>query len=203
MAPTAQPDPRSDLLLVDAINQGDAEAFEALYLRHRGYALRLAMRFCGERSLALDAVQDSFVYVLKKFPGFTLTAKFTTFLYPVVKHNALSAKTKARRAQGAPLARDDGDEKSGGGDGLEQHPDERAVDPARDITDAPGAGVARLVASLPEAQREVLMLRFVDGMPLGEIAAALGLPLGTVKTRIHHAVRKLREDPATQKFFER
>ena len=77
------------------------------------------------------------------------------------------------------------------------------MDPARDITDAPGAGVAWLVASLPEAQREVLMLRFVDGMPLGEIAAALGLPLGTVKTRIHHAVRKLREDPATQKFFER
>ena len=100
MAPTAQPDPRSDLQLVDAINQGDAEAFEALYLRHRGYALRLAMRFCGERSLALDAVQDSFVYVLKKFPGFTLTAKFTTFLYPVVKHNALSAKAKAKRAQG-------------------------------------------------------------------------------------------------------
>lgn len=193
----SQPDPRDDLELVAAINAGGpgaADAFEQLYLRHRDYALKLAMRFCGERSLALDAVQDSFIYVYKKFPGFTLTAKFTTFLYPVVKHNALNAKHKARRTQGQP----GGD----GGDPLDRRADTGAADPARDYADAPGSGVARLVATLPEGQREVLMLRFVDGLPLEEIAQALEIPLGTVKTRIHHAVRKLRDDPATQKFFE-
>lgn len=187
-------DARSDLELVDAINAGDADAFETLYYRHRDYALKLAMRFCGERALALDAVQDAFIYVYKKFPGFTLTAKFTTFLYPVVKHNALSAKKKAHRAQGQPA----GD----AGDPLDRRADDRAPDPARDHTDAPGQGVAKLVASLPEAQREVLMLRFVDGLPLEEIAQALEIPLGTVKTRIHHAVRKLRDDPATKSFFD-
>ncbi len=192
----AHPDPRDDQQLVAAINAGGdgaADAFEALYYRHRDYALKLAMRFCGERSLALDAVQDSFVYVYKKFPGFTLTAKFTTFLYPVVKHNALTAKKKARRAQGQPTGSE--------GDPLAGQPDGRAADPARDHADAPGTGVARLVASLPEAQREVLMLRFVDGLPLEEIARALDIPLGTVKTRVHHAVRKLREDPATKNYF--
>lgn len=187
------PDPRDDQQLVAAINRGDADAFEALYYRHRDYALKLAMRFCGERALALDAVQDSFVYVYKKFPGFTLTAKFTTFLYPVVKHNALTAKKKARRAQGQPAGE--------GGDPLDREPDARAADPVRDHADAPGTGVATLVASLPEAQREVLTLRFVDGLPLEDIAQALGIPLGTVKTRVHHAIRKLREDPATKKYF--
>ncbi|XAM01379.1 RNA polymerase sigma factor [Phycisphaeraceae bacterium D3-23] len=187
-------DPRDDQQLVAAINRGDADAFESLYYRHQEYALKLAMRFCGERSLALDAVQDSFIYVYKKFPGFTLTAKFTTFLYPVVKHNALTAKKKARRTQGQPT----GD----GGDPLDRRADTRAPDPARDHADAPGHGVAQLVASLPEAQREVLMLRFVDGLALDEIAQALDIPLGTVKTRIHHAVRKLRDDPATKSFFD-
>ena len=49
-------DPRSDHELIDAVNAGNADAFEALYTRHRDYALRLAMRFTGERNLVLDVV---------------------------------------------------------------------------------------------------------------------------------------------------
>ncbi len=191
--PTADPsdDPRSDLELIDAVNAGppgSAPAFEALYLRHRDYAIRIAMRFAGERELALDAVQDSFVYFYKKFPGFTLTAKLTTFLYPVLKHNALAAKQKAKRTQG-----DLSDEM------LQGQPDtDRGTDPAH--ADAPG-DLPAVLAALPDAQREVLVLRFVDGLALEEIADALGIPLGTVKTRIHHAIRKLREDPIAKKHF--
>lgn len=182
-------DPRSDLDLIDAVNRGDAEAFDTLYLRHRDYALRIAMRFSGERETALDAVQDSFVYFYKKFPGFTLTAKLTTFLYPVLKHNALAAKHKARRAQG------DTSEEA-----LAAQPDtDRSADPAQG--DASG-DLHAVLARLPDAQREVLVLRFVDGLPLEDIAQALGIPLGTVKTRIHHAIRKLRADPVAKKHFE-
>lgn len=189
--PSANPgnDRRSDLDLIDALNAGDASAFEALYHRHRDYSLRIAMRFAGERELALDAVQDSFVYFYKKFPGFTLTAKLTTFLYPVLKHNALAAKQKARRAQG-----DTSDE------ALQAQPDtDMRADPAR--ADAPG-DLHAVLAALPDAQREVLMLRFVDGLALEEIGDRLDIPLGTVKTRIHHAIRKLREDPVAKKHFE-
>ena len=181
-------DPRSDLELIDAINQGQADAFDALYLRHREYAIRIAMRFAGQRDLALDAVQDSFVYFYKKFPGFTLTAKLTTFLYPVVKHNALSAKHKARRTQGG-----------SSDEALQTQPDgDPANNPAK--ADAPG-DLTAVLATLPDAQREVLVLRFVDGLALEEIAQALDIPLGTVKTRIHHAIRKLREDPIAKKHF--
>lgn len=181
-------DPLSDLDLIEAVNRGEADAFETLYLRHREYATRVAMRFTGERSLALDAVQDSFIYFYKKFPGFVLTAKLTTFLYPVVKHNALAAKNKARRAQGdTPEA------------ALQSQPDsDPHADPAN--ADAPG-DLHAVLAALPDAQREVLVLRFVDGQSLEEIARALDIPLGTVKTRIHHAIRKLRDDPVAKKHF--
>lgn len=182
-------DRRSDQELIDAVNRGDADAFEALYHRHRDYALRIAMRFAGERELALDAVQDSFIYFYKKFPGFVLTAKLTTFLYPVVKHNALNAKAKARRAQG-----DASDQ------ALQAQADpDPASDPARAETPA---DLHAVLSQLPGAQREVLVLRFVDGLSLEDIAAALEIPLGTVKTRIHHGIRKLRDNPATKKFFD-
>jgi RNA polymerase sigma-70 factor (ECF subfamily) len=58
------------------------------------------------------------------------------------------------------------------------------------------------VAALPAAHREVLMLRFVDGFSLNEIAGALEIPLGTVKSRPHHALDSLRQDEQTKKFFE-
>ena len=58
------------------------------------------------------------------------------------------------------------------------------------------------MSSLPAAQREVLLLRYADDMNLGEIAAALDVPAGTVKSRLHHALRALREDPRTRHYFQ-
>eukprot|EP00752_Nemacystus_decipiens_P013707 g12160.t1 len=174
-----QDDPRSDLELVDAVNRGEAKAFEALYHRHRDYTLRLAMRFTGERHLALDAVQDSFVYFYKKFPGFTLTAKLTTFLYPVVKHNALTLKQKAKRAQG-----DTSEEM------LKGQPSPAAEnDPAK--AQSPD-DLHALLRSLPDAQREVLVMRFVDGLSVEEIAQALEIPPGTHLEEVAQVQRKRR-----------
>ena len=90
-------DPRSDEQLVDAANAGDRRAFEALYLRHRQWAADLAWRFVRDRDTALDVMQDAFLQLLGRFPGFRLTARMRTFLYPVVKHLALDRLRKARR----------------------------------------------------------------------------------------------------------
>ncbi|MFK7789314.1 MAG: RNA polymerase sigma factor [Phycisphaeraceae bacterium] len=180
-------DSRSDLELIDAVNQGDADAFASLYHRHHPYAARIAMRYTSDRNLALDAVQDSFVYFYKKFPGFVLTAKLTTFLYPVIKHNALTLKQKARRAQG------DTSEEA-----LKAQPA-----PGSDLGgDHAVNDLHTLLNNLPEPQREVLVMRFVDGLTVEEIAKALDVPTGTVKTRTHHAIKKLRESPATKKYFD-
>ena len=178
-------DPRSDERLVDAANTGDVAAFEALYERHKGFAMRVAMRFARDPELAADAVQETFLYLLGKFPGFELRSKLTTFLYPAIKHNAMNAARKARREHAA-------------GDQIP----EASIEPV----DPPEAGdqraeLARVMGVLPPAQLEVMLMRFVDGMDNNAIALALGVPLGTVKTRIHHAVRTLREDAGTRGYF--
>ena len=55
---------------------------------------------------------------------------------------------------------------------------------------------------LPETHREVVLMRFVDGLSLDEIATALDIPLGTVKSRLHNALNALRADPRVRKYFE-
>ncbi|MCK5113686.1 MAG: hypothetical protein KAR11_02865 [Phycisphaerae bacterium] len=88
---------RSDEELVELANEGDEEAFEALYGRYRDWVCRLAWRFTGNEDQALDVLQETFFYLLKKLPNLKLTARMTTFLYPVVKHLSLAAVRKNRR----------------------------------------------------------------------------------------------------------
>jgi RNA polymerase sigma-70 factor (ECF subfamily) len=61
-------------------------------------------------------------------------------------------------------------------------------------------GLSRALDALPPAQREVVVLRFVDDLSLEQIAKAVGAPLGTVKSRLHHAIEKLRARLRTEKF---
>ena len=183
-------DPRTDRQLIAAANRGDADAFEALYQRHKQWAANLAYRYTRDHELALDAMQETFIYLLNKLPNLTLNenTKMTTFLFPVVKHNAQAALRKKSRLN---LAQDSGVFKS-------------QRNAANDPTAAAHEeeGVAAIVASLAEHHREVLLLRFVDDLTLPEIAAALEIPLGTVKSRLHHGIAKLRDNPACRKFFE-
>ena len=105
----------------------------------------------------------------------------TTFLYPAVKNLAIGHRRKTARFAGdQPL------------DAL----------PAAAAHPAQPSELAALVAKLPEGQQEVVLMRFVDGFSLEEIATALAIPTGTVKSRLHNALATLRADPVVQKFFE-
>jgi RNA polymerase sigma-70 factor (ECF subfamily) len=179
-------DTRSDLELVAAINGGDADAFEVLYLRYRDWVTGLAYRFTGDNDAALDVLQETFLYFLKKFPGFRLTANLKTFLYPAVRNLSIAARRKAARFQSTEpeLAQ------------IEQTP-------SPEVSSAPKSELEVALSSLPEEQREVLLLRFVDNLKLLEIAEAAEVPLGTVKSRLHNALKALRDDPRTRLFFER
>jgi RNA polymerase sigma-70 factor, ECF subfamily len=176
-------DARSDLELVAAINRGDAAAFDVLYFRHRDWVAGLAFRLTGDSDAALDVLQETFLYLLRKFPGFRLTANLKTFLYPAVRNLSIAARRKARRYQA----------NEAGQQALEQA---AAPEPAPMTND-----LEVILGSLPEEQREVLLLRFVDGLSLSEIAVAMSIPLGTVKSRLHNALHTLREDPRTRAFF--
>jgi len=174
-------DPRADQELIEAINRGDRTASEALYRRYSGWIYRLAWRFTGDRDLALDVLQETFAYLLTKPPRLTLTSKMTTFLYPTVKNLAIAARRKARRYAS----------------------DEQVILslPSRDEDTPSRAELAAALSALPEAQREVLLMRFVDDMELREIAAALKIPEGTVNSRLHYALEALRGDERTRRHF--
>jgi RNA polymerase sigma-70 factor, ECF subfamily len=177
-------DPRSDEALIAALNGGDTSAFDAIYYRYRDWVVALAYRFTHSDADSLDVLQETFAYLFRKFPGFVLTARMTTFLYPVVKNLSIAAKRKRGKHTS---------EESAG--------DPAASPPSPDPADVRGELAAAMTA-LPQAQREVVLMRFVDDMSLLEIAQALGIPEGTVKSRLHNALATLRKDPRAIAYFE-
>ena len=183
VGPVTEADARSDEALVEAANRGEVAAFEALYRRYWDWVVRLAYRFTGNRDDALDVLQDTFTYLLRKLPGFRLSARMTTFLYPVVKNLSLAARRKSAR-----YVSDD--------QALTDIPAEIPTGGAETRDE-----LAQVLSMLPEGQREVLLMRFVDDMSLTEVAQALEIPLGTVKSRLHNALRTLRNDQRTRDYF--
>jgi RNA polymerase sigma-70 factor (ECF subfamily) len=174
----------TDLELIQAANKGNAEAFDELYHRYKDWVVRLAFRFTQNEDDALDVLQDAFAYFLSKFPGFQLTARMTTFLYPVVKNLSLESLRKKRREvadNDLLLAQS-------------TSPDQQRKATQTDL--------AMVMSSLPPLQREVVIMRFLDDMKLDEIAEALNIPVGTVKSRLHNAVQMLRSDERTCRYFK-
>lgn len=171
---------------IEACNRGDAAAFDELYAAHRDWVLGLARRLTGSDADAHDVLQETFLYLLSKLPGLALSGRLTTLLYPAVRHLARDVRERRgrRRADDAALATVPGRE-----------PEPAAGDEEREH-------LAALVATLPEGQREVLLLRTLEGFSLEEIAEALAIPLGTVKSRLHHALAALRADPRTARYFD-
>jgi RNA polymerase sigma-70 factor (ECF subfamily) len=165
---------RTDSELIDAANMGEQEAFEALYHRYRDWVYSLGYRFCNNEQDACDVIQETFFYFFNKFPHFQLRCQLKTFLYPVVKHLALNRRKMTSRI--VPLT---------------EKIEETAADDSRDEK-AERREIAELVRLLPEAQRELLLLRYADGLDLREISDALEIPLGTVKSRLHQALSALR-----------
>jgi len=173
----------SDEELLEQAQKGGAEAFETLYRRHRDWVYRLAWRFTANEADALDVLQETFAYLLRKLPGLRLTAAMTTFLYPVVKHLSLNVRRKRK-------------------------PDAADEEILAAIAAPADRGTSRdelaaALSMLPADQREVVLMRFLDDMSLEEIAQALNTPLNTVKSRLYRALDALRDDPRTREYFFR
>ncbi len=192
-------DPRRDDELVELVNAGDAEAFDVLYRRYRGWVLAVASRFCRDRDDALEVMQETFIYLLKRFPGFELRSKMTTYLYPVVRNLSMDTARRRQRRVAADehLRREAAAEQARSAAAAEALPEANRGTHGRMDED-----LAKVLEALPQAQREVVLLRFVDEMALGEIAEAMHVPVGTVKSRLHHALRTLRADPGVRRYFD-
>jgi RNA polymerase sigma-70 factor (ECF subfamily) len=168
----------SDAALVERARTGDRWAAEALYRRHAGDAMRLAMFLLGRRSDAEDAVQDAFVAALGKLANLREPAAFARWLMRIVA-NAARARLRHRRLLSW-LGLD------GGGDddvALERHA-------APGVTAEHRAELAWLdgaLRAMPDRERLPWVLRHVEGWELHDIARALGISLATVKRRLRAA----------------
>lgn len=176
MAPkTGHTEDWSDLDLIAAANRGDRAAMESLYRRYREWVLSLATRYCRVPDDAFDVMQETFIYLFGKFPGFELTCQMKTFLYPVVRNLSLNYIRKQSRVSQMSEAQEGG-----------------LVSEVRDY-EGERRDLAETVSHLPEAYREVILLRFADGLSLAEISEGVGVPLGTVKSRLHNALQRMKD----------
>ncbi len=165
----------SDHKLVELANKGVEEAMNNLYYRYREWVYGLAFRICGNREDAQEILQEVFIYFFNKFPGFKLRSSLKTFLYPVVKNTAISNIRKKRKV--VPL-----DESF-----AQSIPDESLNwdDELRKLSD--------YMEGFSNEERELVLLRFYDGLQLEEIAEILKVPTGTIKSRLNRLLSRLRK----------
>ena len=176
---------RSDAGLLAAHCAGDPDAFGELFRRHRDRMWAVALRTCGDREIAADAVQDGVLAAFRRADSFRGDAAVTTWLHRIVV-NACLDRLRRRRPT-TPLPEHDSVETA------DRRDDHASTEAALDVRAA--------LARLPEAQRVALVLVDMHGMGVAEAADVLGVAEGTVKSRCARGRAALAEllglDPRT------
>jgi RNA polymerase sigma-70 factor (ECF subfamily) len=172
--------------LIEMASRGDAGAFCRLAGLHERWLFARALGICGNYQLAEDLAQETLVEAWKSVSRYDGTCRFSTWLFSILAHRLQKARRKA--------GRDRGTVQGPGPAGVpDNRVDPRAPAPAQAAQDKERAAALRdAVDALPEGMREVVLLRFFAHAGLDEIAGLLGVPLGTVKSRLHNALERLR-----------
>ena len=173
-------DAAAEEALVRRAQAGDRDAFRSLYQAYQDRVFATAYRIAGDRETAADLAQEVFVKVFEELPGFRFGSRFSTWLYRVAANHAINkasetarharlnervAREKSSVAPAAPAARD-------------RFADER---------------VQAALGGLSVKLRVVTVLRYLEGLSYEEIAEALDLSVGTVKSRLFLAHATLKE----------
>lgn len=176
----------SDVQLLSRWQRGDREALEELFRRYRLVAYRVAHRLLGNEADALDAVQDAFVKALTHLAGFERRSSFKTWLLRVVSNAALDfGRQRGRRET---LRMD-----------LLGPKQRESLEPL--VESAPTRELERVdlrlslqtaLGQLPPAQRQTFVLHAEAELSYREVAAVLGISIGTVMSRLYYARQKLR-----------
>lgn len=179
----------TDYCLVDRATAGDREARRALFERHRDTAYRVALRITGRTEDALDVVQDSFIRAFERLGEFQRESGFQTWLLRIVSNRALDVLRARKVRLAVPLDGSDEDDLR-----RTSVADNREPPPGRELeAQELGERLRRAIESLPPDQRAVFALYASGEMTYGQIAETLGIPIGTVMSRLYHARRRLHE----------
>ncbi|MBN1247187.1 MAG: sigma-70 family RNA polymerase sigma factor [Anaerolineae bacterium] len=197
--------PTEDLIL--RFQRGQPRAFEALYDRYKDYIYRVAFSVLRNRAEAEDAVQETFLDLLKALPAYDVNgpARFETWLYRVALNRARMHLRRKRPPSAEWEDLEEGLERldvtDGGAVGAQSQLSSHGVlsggslvegGPERTMIDRETAtALWRAVDQLPDTHRLPVLLRYREGFSYEEIAEALGVQLGTVKSRLYNAHKKL------------
>lgn len=175
---------RSDAELVAAAQRGDGTAMDALLRRHYDRVHAVCRRIAGSSRDADDAAQEALIRIVRNIDRFDGRAAFGTWAYRIATNAALDELRKRSRRPRLQTVTDD---------------DARPIEPADPLADRTVEAVTdrlaieQALAELPEEFKVPVVLRDVADLDYAEIAEALGVPVGTVKSRIARGRRQLVE----------
>jgi RNA polymerase sigma-70 factor (ECF subfamily) len=166
----------SEAELIQRAKQNDGDAFAALVRRHEALVYSLALRFMGNPVAAEDAAQESLLKAFRLLKGFRGRSRFSTWLYRVTCNVCLTELARCKRRGEVPLK-------------LEHLEPSREPDHGqRDMN----ALVRRCVTQLSERYATILTLYYFEESSYEDIAEAMDIPMGTLKTWMHRARKELR-----------
>jgi RNA polymerase sigma-70 factor (ECF subfamily) len=176
------PDAPDDVALMARVRDGDRDAFVTLVRRHQQPLMNFFWRLGVHTGDAEDLAQETFIRLYRYRFRYRPRAKFTTFLYLLARQVRIDALRRAKRREALAGELEN-----------EQRTREQETDAARHRAREAADAVRRL----PEAMRLVVTLSLNQGLRYEEIGEALGIPVGTVKSRMFNALRRLRDELGT------
>jgi RNA polymerase sigma-70 factor, ECF subfamily len=187
------PDP-TDLSLVRRVQRGDKGAFDALVLKYQHKVVKLVMRYVRNPAEAEDVAQEAFIKAYRALPQFRGDSAFYTWLYRIAINTAKNAVVSRDRS---PVEFDLDAHNSDESYDMQGRLKDSETPEGLVLTDEIRGTVNAAIDALPEDLRTAIVLRELEGLSYEEIAAAMGCPVGTVRSRIFRAReaidRRLRE----------
>ena len=181
----------ADEVLMVQYQNGDARAFEVLLGRHQKPVFNFILRFVRRRDIAEDLLQETFLRVIKGAANYKQQAKFTTWLYTIARNLCVDQSRRAKHRKhpslDQPMSKSDD-----AGTLMDVLPGKSTGSDRQTINKQMLSTIEEAVASLSDEQREVFIMREFLDMPFKEIAAVVGVPENTVKSRMRYALEKLR-----------
>ncbi|HSQ58036.1 MAG TPA: sigma-70 family RNA polymerase sigma factor [Gemmata sp.] len=175
-----------DRKLIEDCLGGSRDAFGELVCRYQGRLYNAAIRLLDNAEDAADVVQESFLNAFQALSSFKGDSEFFTWLYRIAFNTAISLKRRRRatvsldqRTAEGGLEPDDASEYIRPGAGLERTEEERQLQDA--------------INRLSQEHREVIVLKEIEGLKYEQIADILGVPIGTIRSRLHRARLELRD----------
>ncbi len=179
----------SDEALALALQAGCEEAFDELVHRHQGRVYAVAYRVTGNREDALDAAQEAFVKAYRKVGSWQPRSGFVPWLLRLTVNQSIDLLRRQKRHRHAPL-----EDALAQGEGTALHEARTDDTRTRVAADEIGARVQQALPALSPAQRAVFAMRHYEGLPLADIAQAMGCTVGSVKVHLFRALRKLQAE---------